>query len=242
MHRPVNAPPAQPVAADAPIWAVIPAAGHGARFGGDTPKQYRHVAGRPLILHALEKLLTHSQVAGAVVALAPDDTHWPRLALPPGKPVLTCVGGDTRAASVRNALRTLPADPDMLVLVHDAARPNLRADDLQRLIDAARDWNDGAILAVPVRDTLKQADGQSRIAATQSRDGLWRALTPQAFGRSLLLRALDAASDAGVEVTDEAMAVERLGLHPALVPGREDNIKVTTADDLAMVEALLARA
>jgi len=241
MHRPVSPPPAEPLDAGRPIWAVIPAAGHGARFGGDTPKQYLHVADRPLILHALETLLSHQQVAGAVVALAGDDAHWPRLVLPAGKPVLTCLGGATRAASVRNALRALPGGDDGLVLVHDAARPNLRADDLQQLIDAARACVDGAILAAPVRDTLKRADGRCRIAATQSRDGLWRALTPQAFRRSLLLRALDAAADAGVEVTDEAMAVERLGLHPMMVPGREDNIKVTTADDLAVVEALLAR-
>ena len=131
---------------------------------------------------------------------------------------------------------------DALLLVHDAARPNLRAADITALIEAAQACADGAILAAPVRDTLKRATDDARIAGTEPRDGLWRALTPQAFRRDLLLRALRHARAQGLVVTDEAMAVERLGLHPALVEGREDNLKVTTPADLALAEVLLANA
>lgn len=224
-------------------WALMPAAGSGRRFGGGLPKQYLSAAGKPLIAHALDALLAHPGVDGAVVALAADDPHWPGWTTRHGKPVIACVGGLERADSVLAALRALPEGvaEDALLLVHDAARPNLRAGDIDRLIDAAAASADGAILAAPVRDTLKRADADARIDATEPRERLWRALTPQAFRRDLLRRALEAAQAAGVAVTDEAMAVERLGLHPALVEGREDNLKVTTPADLALVEFLLTR-
>ena len=143
--------------------------------------------------------------------------------------------------AVLAALRALPAEvgADALVLVHDAARPNLHAHDISRLHDAAMTYADGAILAAPLRDTLKRADGDGNISMTEPRDGIWRALTPQAFRRDLLLRALETAHAAGVQVTDDAQAVERLGLHPRLVEGREDNLKVTTPADLALAEFLL---
>lgn len=226
------------------IWALVPAAGSGRRFGGDVPKQYLHAAGKPLIGHALEALLAHPQMDGAVVALAADDPHWPGWTTLHGKPVVTCVGGLERADSVLAALHALPENVahDALLLVHDAARPNVHGGDLSTLIAAANAQRDGAILAAPVRDTLKASDADHRIEATVPRAGLWRALTPQAFRRDLLQRALQAAQAAGVAVTDEAMAVERLGLHPVLVEGREDNLKVTTPADLALVEFLLARA
>ena len=224
-------------------WALVPAAGSGRRFGGEVPKQYLHAAGKPLIAHALEALLSHPGIDGAVVALAADDPHWPGWTWLHGKPVITCIGGGERAESVLAALRALPADIALeeLVLVHDAARPNLHASDITRLIDAANACDDGAILAAPVRDTLKRADGIGCIASTESRDGMWRALTPQAFRRDVLRRALASAQAKGIVVTDEAMAVESLGRHPALVEGREDNLKVTTPADLALAEFLLAR-
>lgn len=224
-------------------WALVPAAGRGLRFGAALPKQYAHVAGRPLIAHALDALLAHPQVDGAVVALAAGDPHWPGWTTRQGKPVLTCIGGGERADSVLAALRALPEEvaDDALLLVHDAARPNLRLDDIGKLIDAAMACAEGAILAAPVRDTLKRAGDDVRIDTTESRQRLWRALTPQAFRRDLLRRALETARADGVTVTDEAMAVERLGLRPRLVEGREDNVKVTTPADLALVEFLLAR-
>lgn len=224
-------------------WVLMPAAGSGRRFGGALPKQYLCAAGKPLIGHALDALLAHPDVAGAVVALAADDAHWPGWAQLHGKPVHACTGGGERADSVLAALRALPAavDDEALLLVHDAARPNLRSDDISKLIAAAAACADGAILAAPVRDTLKRADSHACIQSTEPRDGLWRALTPQAFRRSLLRQALESAQAAGVAVTDEAMAIERLGLHPTLVEGREDNLKVTTPADLALVEFLLTR-
>lgn len=222
-------------------WALVPAAGSGRRFGAGIPKQYLHAAGKPLIEHALDALLSHAGIEGAVVALAAGDPHWPGWTTLHGKPVLSCIGGGERADSVLAALHALPVDvaADAIVLVHDAARPNLRADDISRLIDAARTHADGAILAAPVRDTLKRMDGAGGIAVTEPRDGIWRALTPQAFRRDLLLRALETANADGVAVTDDAQAVERLGLHPRLVEGREDNLKVTTPADLALAGFLL---
>lgn len=228
-------------------WALVPAAGSGRRFGGGIPKQYLQAAGKPLVEHALDALLSHPAIDGVVIALAAGDARWPGWTSLHGKPVITCIGGGERADSVLAALHALPGSTavDELLLVHDAARPNLRADDITALIAAATACADGAILAAPVRDTLKRADAgladaHPRIASTQSRDGLWRALTPQAFPRGLLRRALENARADGVRVTDEAMAVERLGRHPALVEGREDNLKVTTPADLALAEFLLA--
>ena len=224
-------------------WALVPAAGSGRRFGAEIPKQYLQAAGKPLIEHALDALLSHPDIEGVVVALAADDPQWPGWATLHGKPVLTCVGGGERADSVLAALRALPADlaADVIVLVHDAARPNLRGEDISRLHDAALAHADGAILAAPVRDTLKRADCDANIAMTEPRDGIWRALTPQAFRRDVLIRALEAARADGIVVTDDAQAVERLGLHPRLVEGREDNLKVTTPADLQLAEFLLTR-
>ena len=224
-------------------WAVVPAAGSGRRFGGEVPKQYLQAAGKPLLRHALEALLAHPGIDGAVVALAEGDARWPGWTTLHGKPVLACRGGAERADSVLAALAALPAGvaDDALVLVHDAARPNLQAADIGALLEAAAAHPDGAILAAPVRDTLKRADAEGRILATEPREALWRALTPQAFRRDLLLRALQAARDAGLVATDEAMAVERLGCRPRLVEGREDNLKVTTPADLALADFLLSR-
>lgn len=224
-------------------WALVPAAGSGRRFGGEVPKQYLQAAGKPLLRHALEALLGHPGIDGAVVALADGDARWPGWTTLHGKPVLACRGGAERADSVLAALAALPADvaDDALVLVHDAARPNLQAADIGALLEAAAGHPDGAILAAPVRDTLKRADAGGRILATEPREALWRALTPQAFRRELLLRALQAARGAGIVATDEAMAVERLGCRPRLVEGREDNLKVTTPADLALADFLLSR-
>lgn len=225
-----------------PAWAVVPAAGRGTRFGGPTPKQYLPLAGKPVIAHALEAVLAHPRVAGAVVALAADDELWPGWRELAGKPVLRCEGGSERADSVLAALRAVPgAGDETLVLVHDAARPNLAAADLARLLEAAEAHPHGAILAAPVRDTLKRAGTDATIDATEPRERLWRALTPQAFRHGPLLRALERAKDMGVQVTDEAMAIELGGARPRLVEGREDNLKVTTPADLALAEFLVSR-
>lgn len=224
------------------VWAIVPAAGRGTRFGGGLPKQYLPVAGRPLLAHTLRALLAHPAVQGAVVVLAAEDPHWPGWTAFDGKPLRTCLGGAERADSVLAGLAALPDEvrADDFVLVHDAARPNLHPDDLDRLLQRGRTDPVGAILAAPVRDTLKRAGDDGGIDATEPRERLWRALTPQLFRRLQLTQALQAARAAGAAVTDEAMAMERLGHRPLLVEGREDNLKITTPADLAYFEFLLA--
>ncbi|MET0717867.1 MAG: 2-C-methyl-D-erythritol 4-phosphate cytidylyltransferase [Pseudoxanthomonas sp.] len=225
------------------IWVVVPAAGRGARFGGEIPKQYLSVGGQPLIAYTLAALLGHPAIEGAVVALSENDADWPGWDSFSGKPILACVGGATRAGSVLAALNSLPADvmADDFVLVHDAARPNLRQQDLQQLLERGRNDPVGAILAAPVRDTLKRAGDDGGIDATEPRQHLWRALTPQLFRRLQLTRALEEAGKAGIEVTDESMAMELRGLRPLLVEGSEDNLKITTPADLARFEFILSQ-
>ena len=225
------------------IWVIVPAAGRGTRFGGELPKQYREVAGQPLLAYALAALLAHPAVEGAIVAIAADDVDWPGWTEFAGKPVLTCTGGLTRAQSVLAALQALPEDvrADDFVLVHDAARPNLSQEDLQQLLERGRNDPVGAILAAPVRDTLKRAGDDGGIDGTEPRQHLWRALTPQLFRRLQLSRALDEAGRAGVEATDESMAMELQGLRPLLIEGSEDNFKVTTPADLARFQFILSQ-
>lgn len=224
-------------------WAILPAAGRGARFGGDTPKQYLSIGGLTLIEHSLRALLGHPGIDGVMVALSPDDPYWAGWREMEGKPIYTCLGGAERADSVLAALQALPQtiSEDQWVLVHDAARPCLRGVDISRLLAIGSAEPVGAILAAPVRDTIKRGDEHARIALTEPRAQLWRALTPQMFRRGGLTRALESALQAGVPVTDEAMAMERLGLKPRLVEGSEDNIKVTTPADLNLAEFILKR-
>ncbi len=222
------------------IWCVVPAAGRGTRVGGDVPKQYLPLAGQPLLAHTLQRLAAHPRIAGLVVALAADDARWTTLSLPQDLPVLSAVGGAERAVSVVAALRALPTDvaDDAFVMVHDAARPCVRHADITTLI-ARGGRGEGGLLAAPLRDTLKRADDDGCSVATESRAARWRAFTPQMFRRGPLTRALEDAAATGVSVTDEAMAMERVGLRPLLVEGAEDNIKVTTRADFALAEFLL---
>ncbi|WP_395791417.1 2-C-methyl-D-erythritol 4-phosphate cytidylyltransferase [Aquimonas sp.] len=231
----------------APIWAIVPAAGSGQRMGAAIPKQYLQIAGQTVLEHSLRALLQHPRVVGAVVALAPDDQLWPGFETLLNKPVLRCVGGSDRADSVRAALRHLQllmGTGPHWALVHDAARPCLRASDLDGLIERCLQAGEGGLLAAPVRDTLKRVDpsrpaDQQRALATEARAGLWRALTPQLFPAEALVAALDAAIAAGIAVTDEAMAMERSGAQPMLVEGADDNLKITTPADLALAEFVL---
>jgi 2-C-methyl-D-erythritol 4-phosphate cytidylyltransferase len=202
-------------------------------------KQYSPLAGRPMLAHAVERLLAAREVEVVFVVLAPADTEfrnhdWRAFAqhLAP----LYC-GGSSRRDSVLNGLVAMASavDPNDWILVHDAARPCLGAVELRRLIDAAAGDEVGGILAVPVSDTLKRGDDEQRIVETEPRDGLWRAQTPQMFRHALLLRALR-----GMEhVTDEASAVEALGYRPKLVEGSTQNLKVTFPADLEIAERLL---
>ncbi len=225
------------------VWAVIPAAGRGIRFGAPVPKQYLPVAGRPLIAYTLEALAAHPAVCGLMVVVADGDLDWLGWTAVADKPLLTCSGGMTRAASVLSGLLALPqvVHADDFVLVHDAARPNLALSDLDQLIGLGRADPVGAILAVPVRDTLKRAGSDGSINGTEPRERLWRAFTPQLFRRGQLVRGLQAASAAGIEVTDEAMVMELQGLRPLLIECAESNFKVTTPGDLARFEFELSR-
>jgi 2-C-methyl-D-erythritol 4-phosphate cytidylyltransferase len=228
------------------IWVVVPAAGSGRRFGAGRPKQYADVEGRPLLHWTLTRLAQVRRVRGLMVVLAADDAYWPGWSEIGNKPLLTAVGGAERADSVLAGLQALPAElaEDSFVLVHDAARPCVRVADVDRLIDAVSD-GDGGLLAAPVRDTIKreaQATAGVRhveVAETVSRTGLWRALTPQIFRRRALAAALAAARARGATPTDEAQAMEWAGAKAILVEGAEDNIKVTTAHDLALARFLL---
>jgi 2-C-methyl-D-erythritol 4-phosphate cytidylyltransferase len=221
-------------------FGLIPAAGQGARLGGETPKQYIDIRGEPMLAHAARSLLAHRAIQVAFVVLSPDDeryaTHdWSgfgdRIA------PLWC-GGPTRRDSVLNGLVAMAnvVNPDDWVLVHDAARPCLAHEDIERLIEAVGDDENGGILAVPLADTLKRADDDERIVATEPRERLWLAQTPQMFRHGTLLRALGGAASA----TDDAFAVEALGLKPRLVPGSVRNLKVTYPSDVAIAAALLA--
>ena len=220
-------------------WAVVPAAGRGLRAGGEIPKQYRALLGKPLIEHTLRRLASHPRIEGIVVAIAADDAHWPGWGALEGKPLIATHGGGERADSVLAGLRSLPESVrgEDFVLVHDAARPCVLHADLSALLECASP--DGALLAVPLADTLKQADAHRHSARTVPRGGLWRALTPQMFPRAALVSALEAAARDGVAVTDEAMAMERAGFTPQLIEGAADNLKVTTAQDFLLAEFLL---
>ncbi len=224
------------------VWAVVPAAGSGQRFGADIPKQYLDLEGKPLLGHVLDLLLQAPGIVGLVLVAAAADTRWQAL-LPEPLPrqVLVAEGGATRAESVLSALEALKkhARSDDWVLVHDAARPCLNADDLANLITALEDDSVGGLLAAPVVDTLKRGDESGRVDATQDRTGLWRALTPQMFRYELLSTALRGALSAGVDVTDEACAIEWAGYKPLLVSGGIDNIKVTRPEDLPLAAAIM---
>lgn len=222
-------------------WALVPAAGIGARMGADRPKQYLPLLGRPLIAHALERLCTHPRLRGVMVGIADNDPYWPAVSVPFSRFLGTYTGGAERAVTVRNGLQALVAHarPDDWVLVHDAVRPCLRHSDIDALMDAAAACPDGGLLALPITDTIKRADREARVTETVVREGLWRALTPQMFRVAQLSDALDSALRAGVTITDEAAAIERAGGRPLLVPGQADNLKVTLPADLALAELYL---
>ena len=226
-------------------WAMVPAAGAGKRMDSAVPKQYLSLAGRPVIAHTLASLLDHPRIDGVAVAIGAGDEWWPTVAaeLNAAKPLRVVTGGAERCHSVLNGLEALsePAQPEDWVLVHDAARPCLTSGDLDRLIDTLADDPVGGLLAVPVRDTLKQADDAGRVAATVDRSRLWHALTPQMFRLGMLHEALRAALVHGLLVTDEAAALEAAGFAPRLVEGRADNLKITRPEDLALAEFYLTR-
>ena len=223
------------------LWAVVPAAVGGARMRAACPKQYLPLLGRAMLLHTLERLGRYPRLRGLAVGIAADDAYWPMLATEIPNLLVTYVGGAERAQTVLNGLRALEtyAAPDDWVLVHDAARPCVRHADIDSLLAAVAGHADGGLLALPLSDTVKRADHNGCIEETVPRTGLWRALTPQVFRLAALRAALESAMRAGVEITDEASAMEYSGARPRLVHGHADNIKITVPEDLALAELFL---
>ncbi len=228
------------------VWAIVPAAGSGQRFaattGAQAPKQYIDLLGKTVLEWTLRALLAEERVHAIVIVLSAGDVHWPAVAAAlNSSKLLTAVGGAHRQDSVMNGLEFLAsrAAADDWILVHDAARPCLSANDLRGLLDAlSRDAEcGGAVLAAPVVDTVKRESAAG--VETVDRQGLWRALTPQVFKFSQLREALHKAASAGITVTDEAQALERIGVRAALVPGSPFNIKVTRAADLELAAGIL---
>lgn len=226
--------------------ALVPAAGVGSRFGAGRPKQYVEIDGRSVLEHTLRRLLAEPQIERVAVVVSPQDGYYAQaVRLPENLAArvtwLRC-GGESRADSVFNGLNALLAQglarPDDCILVHDAARCCLPHSALRRLLDQAGGHPAGGILALPVADTLKRAGAGSAIAATVSRKGLWQAQTPQLFRADLLQRALSHTDFA--DITDEASAVERLGVQPLLVAGDSRNLKMTLPQDEYIVRLLLA--
>lgn len=221
------------------FWVVIPAAGIGSRMRADRPKQYLRLAGRCILEHTLDRFIDHPALAGLVVCLASDDPYWPNLDYARDARILRAAGGLERCDSVLNGLQRLAeagASADDWVLVHDAARPNLARDDLNRLLVELADDPVGGLLAVPARDTLKRVGPQGRVVETVDRSVIWQAFTPQMFRLGMLRTALDSALAGGLQVTDEASAMESAGHSPRVVEGRADNLKVTRPEDLAWLE------
>src|ERR1700721_2597537 len=235
------------------LWAIVPAAGRGERFASTAspgiPKQYTPLLGRSVLEWSLRALLAEPRIQGIVVVLAAGDAHWAEIARSLDSPkLLTWVGGAHRQDAVMNGLEYLAptAQADDWILVHDAARPCLRAGDLSAFCDAlennprsaAADIG-GVVLAAPIVDTIKRELPHG--LETVDRTGLWRALTPQVFAYAALRKALNDAAADKLAVTDEAQAMERMGIRAALVPGSPFNIKVTRAEDLEVAAGLLKR-
>jgi 2-C-methyl-D-erythritol 4-phosphate cytidylyltransferase len=225
----------------AKFFALVPAAGSGARMGTDQPKQYLPLHGRPLLYHTLQRLAACAAIERVFVVLAAGDSSFAQQDWQPFSNRLEPLycGGATRAESVFNGLLAVRdlLDADDWVLVHDAVRPCLPAAALARLMSTLHEDAAGGLLALPVVDTIKRADAEGRVLQTESRESLWQAQTPQMFRYRVLLEALRAIDPAAV--TDEASAIERLGLKPRLVMGDTRNLKVTYPHDLEMAAMIL---
>jgi 2-C-methyl-D-erythritol 4-phosphate cytidylyltransferase len=222
-------------------YALIPAAGAGERLGGQTPKQYLPLNGKPMLFYSARRLCANSRIKRVYVVLARGDQwfsqhDWKDFA---GKLASLYCGGETRAASVLNGLLAAKGEisGDDWMLVHDAARPCLSAVLLNKLMDEVAEDSVGGLLALPVADTLKRSDGAERVLRTEPRNDLWQAQTPQMFRYRTLTLALQAMQYQ--EVTDEARAIEGLGLRPKLVVSDARNLKVTHSQDLPLAELIL---
>ncbi|MCP4702177.1 MAG: 2-C-methyl-D-erythritol 4-phosphate cytidylyltransferase [Gammaproteobacteria bacterium] len=221
-------------------WAVVPAAGAGKRMGADRPKQYLFIHGKPVIQHTLERLCGLARIRGVAVCISEHDPYWHSVRISSDK-LIRAAGGKERFHSVFNGLSALKkhASLEDWVLVHDAVRPCVRAEDIERLMTRLAKHPVGGLLALPVQDTLKRVNSEGGIEATVNRERLWHAQTPQMFRLGALSDALDEVLRSGESVTDDAQAMEKTGAKPMLIEGHADNIKITRPADLAQAELYL---
>jgi len=217
---------------------VIPAAGIGKRVGATIPKQYLKLLGKTIIEHSLSPFLVHPEISRVIVSLAGNDQWFKSLAIASHPKIEMVIGGAERVDSVLSALNII--DENDYVLVHDAARPCLQVDDINKLISAVKNKQQGAILASKVRDTMKRSDPHNEIVTTVERDNLWHALTPQMFLNKQLIKAIKS-SKQPEKITDEASALEMSGLPVTIVEGRSDNLKVTREEDLKLAAFYLSQ-
>jgi 2-C-methyl-D-erythritol 4-phosphate cytidylyltransferase len=226
-----------------PVWAIVPASGVGTRMQSPVPKQYLQLCGKSILEHTLDRLLSFKPTRGVILVLRQGDQAWEALNYQSQKPLIIASGGKERQDSVYNGLLKLleiePGDP--YVMIHDAVRPLVSHQELQKLMESAIQNTAGAILGVPVTDTLKRQSENSRILETVARDGLWRAFTPQLFRSSLLLEAYNNVREKNLPITDDAASVEALGMNPSLVESSVQNIKITNRQDLELASQILMR-
>lgn len=221
-----------------PIVAIIPAAGAGRRMGTHIPKQYLTIGEKTVLEHTATQLLAHPLIEELIIVISKDDPYFTQTTLAHHPKIKTAIGGQERADSVLAGLNATDAH---WVMVHDAARPCVRLEDIDQLIKHALSSKDGAILASPVRDTMKRATTAQCIQHTESREQLWHALTPQMFQRADLQYCLTTALLKNAQITDEASAMEFMGKSPLLVQGHSDNIKITLQEDLPLATFLLSQ-
>lgn len=223
------------------IWCIVPAAGIGTRMQADRPKQYLMLKNKPLLSHVVNLFSTQIPIEKVVVVLNAKDHWWPELALSHPQKVLTAIGGKERVHSVLLGLEFLKdyAKENDWVLVHDAARPCLYADDILYLMQEIKDHSIGGLLGLPVVDTLKRVNENDEVIETVSRHQLWQAQTPQCFRYGILKKAIESALSQHCVVTDESSAIELLGLKPKMVLGHARNIKITFPEDLQLAEKLM---
>jgi len=222
-------------------WAVVPAAGIGSRMAAGMPKQYLMLGGYTVLEHTLSRFCRHDGIAGVVAVIARDDHRWPQFGISEHQKIRRADGGAERMHSVLNGLKLLrqEAAADDWVLVHDAARPCIRMDDITQLMEKLQDHPVGGLLGWPVRDTMKRVDDNNEVLETIDRTGLWHALTPQMFRLGELQSALESAINADRVVTDEAQAMEMAGRMPRFIKGAPDNIKITLNTDLELADVYI---
>jgi 2-C-methyl-D-erythritol 4-phosphate cytidylyltransferase len=225
------------------LYAVVPAAGVGSRMQADRPKQYLNISDKTILEHTLERLLAFDYFEKIIVSISAEDEYWPELNLNNHPKIEVCSGGKERYDSVLNGLnhlRGMGLNDNVWVMVHDAARPCITPADLDALYQSKN--SHGSLLGLQVRDTMKRTDAEGNVIKTVDRNNLWHALTPQMATLGVLYEAITQCLTNNVNITDEASALEYIGLSPKMISGDPSNIKVTRPDDLALADSYLNQA